>query len=70
MPTKKYLQTHRQVVIPNEAHQWLVKRAGEIQQDEGRRISLGEVLFDEWFRIWNSTHLSSVLAKASIGRVT
>jgi hypothetical protein len=46
MPTKEYLKTHTQVVIPNEAHEWLVKRAGEIQFETGRRVSLGDVFLD------------------------
>ena len=34
------------VYIPNEAHEWLQKRAGEIQAEEGIRVSMGDVLMD------------------------
>jgi hypothetical protein len=46
MPTKEYLETHVQVAIPREARDWLLKRAGEIQAQTGRRVSMGDVLFD------------------------
>jgi hypothetical protein len=29
-----------------EAHEWLQKRAGEIQAEEGIRVSMGDVLMD------------------------
>jgi hypothetical protein len=44
--SKKYLETHKSVSIPNEVHDWLVKRAGEIQTETGRRIAIGDVLID------------------------
>ena len=44
--SEEYRQSHRMVAIPNEAHEWLVKRAGEIQFETGRRVSLGDVFLD------------------------
>jgi hypothetical protein len=46
MPTKEYLKTHKQVVIPISAHEWLIKRAGEIEAATGRRVSLGDVFLN------------------------
>ena len=40
------MESHKGVYIPNEAHEWLQKRAGEIQAETGTRVSMGDVLLD------------------------
>jgi hypothetical protein len=44
--SKAFMESHKGVYIPNEAHEWLQKRAGEIQAEEGIRVSMGDVLMD------------------------
>jgi hypothetical protein len=44
--SKAFMESHKGVYIPNEAHEWLQKRAGEIQAETGTRVSMGDVLLD------------------------
>jgi hypothetical protein len=44
--SKEFLKTHKGIYVPNEVHEWLLKRAGEIQAEEGIRVSMGDVLLD------------------------
>jgi hypothetical protein len=44
--SKAFMKSHKGICVPNEAHEWLQKRAGEIQAEEGIRVSMGDVLMD------------------------
>jgi hypothetical protein len=44
--SKAFLESHKGIYVPNEVHEWLLKRAGEIQAEEGIRVSMGDVLLD------------------------
>jgi hypothetical protein len=42
----EWLNAHKGIMIPREAHEWLSKRQGEILMETGARVSMGEVLLD------------------------
>lgn len=44
--SKAFMESHKGIYVPNEAHAWLLKRAGEIQHETGTRVSMGDVLLD------------------------
>ena len=38
--TKLWYNTHRGIMIPVEAHKWLIRRAGEQQTEKGHRVAV------------------------------
>jgi 3-deoxy-D-manno-octulosonate 8-phosphate phosphatase KdsC-like HAD superfamily phosphatase len=42
--SKEWLDKHVQVSIPRKAHTWLTKRAGQIQNETGQRMAIGDVI--------------------------